>query len=222
MRRLTVPVAVAALALSLAAVPAAAAATPTAAEKRVARDLSHGFVKLSWTYAQELGMSRASFERLAAPAGVETIQGSAGCSSKHIVKRAASGDVYGQACALHSGLHDSWAAWWRVECHYYNSARLQPCNFKVKYPTIASFSSTRKHTFPEANTTGKTVWESNTPYHCTGFVNGERVQVQSSPFSPQGVGDGENWAVRFSNGNYSNGWFNNGTTFTLGTSCNVS
>jgi len=128
MRRLLAAAVLAAAVLAV--TPGATVAAPTLPEKRKNFDLSHGFVELSWAHAQKIGMSRKSFESLSAPAGVETIQGSAGCTTLHIVKRAASGDVYGQACAPHSTTTDGWAGWWRVEC-YYNSSRAQTCNFAI-------------------------------------------------------------------------------------------
>ena len=86
-------------------------ATPAAADKRKTFDLSHDFVELTWAHAQKIGMGRKSFQSLTAPAGVETIEGFAGCSDVdlQIVKRAASGDVWGKACALHSTTTDAGA-----------------------------------------------------------------------------------------------------------------
>jgi hypothetical protein len=207
---------------TLAVLPGATAATLTAADKRKNFDLSQGFVELTWAHAQRIGMNRKSFESLTAPAGVETILGSAGCSQMHIVKRAASGDVRGQACALHSTTTDGWAGWWRVECYKYNTSTLQTCNFAIKYPYLISDSNALHiHWFPEENVTGVKVWQDRTAYNCTGFANGERVFFTSSVNDRNGDANGYRWAVRFSNGKYANGWYNNGTLFTLGSSCNV-
>jgi hypothetical protein len=212
---------------TLVAIPGQTEAATGAAAARVAFDQSHGFTQLNRAYAQRIGMSRASFERLTAPAGVETIDSRAFCSTLKIVKAAASGDVWGQACALHSTSTDKWGGWWHVSCHLHASGALQKCTFGIKYPhLVAEFNPEHDVWFAEAHLpVAATSWESQTGYTCTGFDNGEQVRFKAtlhdSGFNGTGPINGYLYAVWFSNGKYTDHWNVESDLISIGSSCNI-
>lgn len=190
-------------------------------EERLANDLRLGYQILDRRLQRKLRISEAAYRQLTAPPGPETIpvstQGYTGCGPYKIWKRAASGDVYGQACAAHGTVRDDWAVWATVDCFYYRSPRLQTCNWAVKWPAMRTVTFGDLVLYNSKNKTGAASWSFTTEYRCTPFVrNNHNLQVY--PTSDRGA-TGFEWAVRFQNGNYTNGWWINGNTFTMGSSC---
>jgi hypothetical protein len=193
-------------------------------QERLANDLRLGSQILDWRLQHKLRISEAAYQQLTAPAGLETIpvrpastQGYAGCGPYQIWKRAASGDVYGQVCAVHSTVSNGWAVWASVDCFYYGSARLQTCNWAVKWPAMRAVGFGDLVLYHEQNKTGAAQWTFTTEYRCTPFVaSGHNLQVYAT--SDPGA-TGYDWAVRFQNGKSTNGWWINGDIFTMGSSC---
>lgn len=105
-----------------------------------------------------------------------------------------------------------------MDCFYYRSSRLQTCNWAVKWPAMRTVDSlTDLVLYNAQNKTGAAQWTFTTEYRCTPFVfRGHNLRVYAT--SDRGA-TGFEWAVRFQNGNHTNGWWINGDTFTMASSC---